>query len=269
MPASSLPSIAASQLHIAPPTNQLRVLQVELESVASDLCQLTLSGICLAGLGSGAHGLCAYHHFSSDSATSLAVTLSAGGSEALAFHQLFQHQPPAKPPEGVLQGQPPELVLWFFFLSFRAPCFFFFLASVELLTLMFFHFCLLPMGFQAWINGSLFVCILLLSLCIYILTTSHSNMTKVVCLSSIYRLKMFLLIYSPSYYKQELYKKVVVPPKHKQLLAYLSQEFNNCCSKSYIKGLHLHPCIWMKPLLWWLTHFSNFTFLRKLPNCGL
>lgn len=157
----------------------------------------------------------------------------------------------------------------FFFLSFRAPCFFFFLASVELLTLMFFHFCLLPMGFQAWINGSLFVCILLLSLCIYILTTSHSNMTKVVCLSSIYRLKMFLLIYSPSYYKQELYKKVVVPPKHKQLLAYLSQEFNNCCSKSYIKGLHLHPCIWMKPLLWWLTHFSNFTFLRKLPNCGL
>lgn len=111
MPASSLPSIAASQLHIAPPTNQLRVLQVELESVASDLCQLTLSGICLAGLGSGAHGLCAYHHFSSDSATSLAVTLSAGGSEALAFHQLFQHQPPAKPPEGVLQGQPPELVL--------------------------------------------------------------------------------------------------------------------------------------------------------------
>lgn len=79
MPASSLPSIAASQLHIAPQTNELRVLQVlqvKLESEASDLCQLTLSGICLAGLGSADHGLCASHHFSSDAATSLAVTLS-------------------------------------------------------------------------------------------------------------------------------------------------------------------------------------------------
>lgn len=157
---------------------------------------------------------------------------------------------------------PLNCFLWFFF-KLSCSLLFVFLVSVELLILMFFHFCLLPMGFQAWINGSLFVCILLFSLCIYILTTSHSNMTKVVCLSSIYRLKMFLLIYSPSYYKQALYKKVVVPPKHKQLLAYLSQEFNNCCSKGYIKGLHLHPCIWMKPLLWWLTHFSNFTFLKN------
>lgn len=283
MPASSLPSIAASQLHIAPLTNQLRVLQVELESVASDLCQLTLSGICLAGLGSGAHGLCAYHHFSSDSATSLAVTLSGWEASSLCSHfSLFcrwkwgSRVPSALSTPASSQatrGCPSRPAPWtrfvIFFFKLSCSLLFFFLASVELITLMFFHFCLLPMGFQAWINGSLFVCILLLSLCIYILTTSHSNMTKVVCLSSIYRLKMFLLIYSPSYYKQELYKKVVVPPKHKQLLAYLSQEFNNCCSKSYIKGLHLHPCIWMKPLLWWLTHFSNFTFLRKLPNCGL
>lgn len=140
MPASSLPSIAASQLHIAPPTNQLRVLQVELESVASDLCQLTLSGICLAGLGSGAHGLCAYHHFSSDSATSLVVTLSGWEASSLCSHfSLFcrwkwgSRVPSALSTPASSQatrGCPSRPVPWtgfvIFFLSFRAPCYFFF-----------------------------------------------------------------------------------------------------------------------------------------------
>lgn len=148
MPASSLPSIAASQLHIAPPTNQLRVLQVELESVASDLCQLTLSGICLAGPGSGAHGLCAPHHFSSDSATSLAVTLSGWGASSLCSHfSLFcrwkwgSHVQSAlstpassQATRGCPSSPAPWTVFCDFFLSFRAPCFLFFSCQLSYLS---------------------------------------------------------------------------------------------------------------------------------------
>lgn len=101
----------------------------------------------------------------------------AGGSGALAFHQLFQHQPPAKPPEGVLQGQPPEL---FFVIFFKLSCslLFVFLASVELLILMFFSLLFVTNGLSSlnkWLTFCLYSASQSLHLHAHYITLQHDK----------------------------------------------------------------------------------------------